>query len=73
MVLYQQPPSRIAQHAPHMASANQPTAPALSQIASAAHPAAPASPQQMLIANQQIDWSSKIAEVIREQFGLRPK
>jgi hypothetical protein len=27
----------------------------------------------MPIANQQIDWSSKIAEVIREQFGLRPK
>ena len=63
-----------------MASANQPTAPTPTQIASAAHPMAPASPQpvqvpsqQTLIANQQIDWSAKIAEVIREQFGLRPK
>ena len=80
MVLYQQPSSQIAQHAPQMASANQPTAPTPTQIASAAHPMAPASPQpvqfssqQTLIANQQIDWSAKIAEVIREQFGLRPK
>ena len=23
--------------------------------------------------DQQVDWTSKIAEVMREQFGLRPK
>ena len=27
----------------------------------------------MLAVGQQIDWTSKIAEVMREQFGLRPK
>ena len=31
------------------------------------------SPQQMLAVDQQVDWSTKIAEVMREQFGLRPK
>ena len=31
------------------------------------------SPQQMPAVNQQVDWTSKIAEVMREQFGLRPK
>ena len=32
-----------------------------------------ASPQQMPAGDQQVDWSTKIAEVMREQFGLRPK
>ena len=80
IVLYQQPPNHTPQLTPPMASASQPTAPAPTHTASAAHPMAPASPQpvqvpsqQTLIANQQIDWSAKIAEVIREQFGLRPK
>ena len=27
----------------------------------------------MLAVDQQVDWNTKIAEVIREQFGLRPK
>ena len=31
------------------------------------------SPQQTPEVGQQIDWTSKIAEVMREQFGLRPK
>jgi hypothetical protein len=73
MVLYQQPPSQIAQQAPQMTSANQPTAPTPTQTASAAQPMALASPQpvqvpsqQTPMANQQIDWSAKIAEVIRE-------
>ena len=68
-------------HGPtQMASANQPTAPAPTQIASAAQPMAQASPQsvevpsqQTPVANQQVNWSAKIAEVIKEQFGLRPK
>ena len=29
-------------------------------------------PQQMPIVEPQVDWSTKIAEVMREQFGLRP-
>ena len=35
--------------------------------------ASTASPQQMPIVEPQVDWSTKIAEVMREQFGLRPK
>ena len=31
------------------------------------------SPQQTPIVEMQVDWGTKIAEVIREQFGLRPK
>ena len=31
------------------------------------------SPQQMPAVDQQVDWNTKIAEVMREQFGLRPK
>ena len=30
-------------------------------------------PQRMSIVEPQVDWSTKIAEVMREQFGLRPK
>jgi len=48
-------------------------APALPQPASAAQPIASASPQPVQTVNQQVDWTSKIAEVIRDQFGLRPK
>ena len=31
------------------------------------------SPQQMPAVDQQVDWNTKIAEVMRERFGLRPK
>jgi len=31
------------------------------------------SPQLIPVVDQQVDWTSKIAEVMREQFGLRPK
>ena len=31
------------------------------------------SPQQIPVVDQQVDWSSKTAEVMREQFGLRSK
>ena len=47
-----------------------PTSP---QPAAAASPTNLFPPQQMLAVGQQIDWTSKIAEVMREQFGLRPK
>ena len=56
-----------------MASASQPMAPAPTHTASAAQPMAPASPQPVQVHSHHIDWTSKIAEVMREQFGLRPK
>ena len=34
---------------------------------------ASALPQPIQTASQQVDWTSKIAEVMRDQFGLRPK
>jgi hypothetical protein len=73
MVLYQQPPNQIVQHTQQAASANRSMNLAPQQMVSALQPTILVPPQQMPIANQQIDWSSKIAEVIREQFGLRPK
>ena len=48
-------------------------APNSPQPSSAALPIALPSPQSMPAAGQQVDWTSKIAEVIRDQFGLRPK
>ena len=72
-MLYQQPSNQIAQHTSQIASTSQPTALASPQPVSAAQPMASASPQPVHTANQQVDWTSKIAEVIRDQFGLRPK
>ena len=43
------------------------------QLAMMTNTASMASPQQMPAVDQQVDWSTKIAEVMREQFGLRPK
>ena len=63
----------MAQQLPQMASANQPMTPMSSQPAVATRPAVPVSPQQTPTVDQQDDWASKIAEVMREQFGLRPK
>ena len=39
----------------------------------ATNPTNMVSPQQIPVVDQQVDWTSKIAEVMREQFGLRPK
>ena len=39
----------------------------------ATNPTNMVSPQQIPVVEQQVDWTSKIAEVMREQFGLRPK
>ena len=66
IVLYQQPPNQIPQHMPQMALANQPMTPPPIQTPSAAQPMAPASPGPMQVPNQQVDWTTKIAEVIRE-------
>ena len=47
--------------------------PMSSQPAMAMNSANMVSPQQMPAADQQVDWNSKIAEVMREHFVLRPK
>jgi len=73
MVLYQQPSNQITQHATQRTSAVQPIAPASPQPASAALPMASPPLQPAPAASQQVDWTSKIAEVMRDQFGLRPK
>ena len=43
------------------------------QLAMMTNAASTVSPQQMPIVEPQVDWSTKIAEVMREEFGLRPK
>ena len=73
MVLYWQPSNLGAQHVPQIASAARPMAPNGPQPASTALPMAPPSPQLAQAAGQQVDCTTKIAEVIRDQFGLRPK
>ena len=56
-----------------MQSAGQPMNHTAQQLAMMTNTANMASPQQMPIAELQVDWGAKIAEVMREQFGLRPK
>ena len=56
-----------------MPSAGQPTTPMSPQPAMMTNSANMVSPQQMPAVDQQVDWNTKIAEVMREQFGLRPK
>ena len=69
----QQTPNRVAQHAHQMQSAEQPTNHIAQQLAMMTNTASMASPQKMPAVDQQVDWNAKIAEVMREQFGLRPK
>ena len=56
-----------------MQSAGQPMLHTPQQLAMIGNTASMASPQQMPAVDQQVDWNAKIAEVMREQFGLRPK
>jgi hypothetical protein len=63
----------MAQQAQQMASTSQPMTPMTPQPAAAARPTVSVSPQQTPGVDQRIDWASKIAEVMLEQFGLRPK
>jgi len=56
-----------------MPSAGLPMMPMSPQPTMMMNTANMASPQQMPAADQQVDWNTKIAEVMREQFGLRPK
>ena len=69
----QQIPNQMSQQAQQMQSAGQPMNYVAQQHAMMTNAANTVSPQQMPIVETQVDWSTKIAEVMREQFGLRPK
>ena len=69
----QQTPNQITQQAQQMQSAQQPMNHVAQQLAMMTNAASVASPQQTPNIETQVDWSTKIAEVMREQFGLRPK
>ena len=73
MVLYQSPSNQSPQQATQTASATQPMTSPNVQPASATLPLIPSAPQAASAGGQQIDWTSKIAEVMRDQFGLKPK
>ena len=73
MVLYQSPSNQPPQQVTQTASAAQPMTTPNVQPASAALPLAPPAPQAASAGGQQIDWASKIVEVMRDQFGLKPK
>ena len=73
MVLYQPPSNQVTQQVTQTASAAQPMAIPSRQLASADLPMASSMSQPASTAGQQINWASKIAEVMRDQFGLRPK
>ena len=68
-----QTPNRVAQQAHQMPSAGQPMTHMSPQLAMMTNLANMVSSQQMPAVDQQVDWNTKIAEVMREQFGLRPK
>ena len=63
----------MAQQAHQVPSAGWPMNPMSPQLAMMMNSANMVSPQQMPAVDQQVDWTSKIAEVMREQFGLRSK
>ena len=69
----QQIPNQMSQQAQQMQSAQQPMNHIAQQLAMMTNAASVASPQQTPNVETQVDWSTKIAKVMREQFGLRPK
>ena len=73
MVLYQSPSNQSPQQVTQTASAAQPMTTPNVQPASAALPMTPPAPQAASAGSQQVDWTSKIAEVMRDQFCLKPK
>ena len=73
LTMIQQTPNRIAQQTHQMQSARQPMDHVAQQLAMMTNAANMVSPQQIPIVEPQVDRSTKIAEVMREQFGLRPK
>ena len=73
MVLYQSPSNQSPQQVTQATSAAQPMTTPNVQPASVALPMIPPVPQTASTDGQQIDWASKIAEVMRDQLGLKPK
>ena len=72
-MMIQQIPNQMSQQAQQMQSAQQPMNHVAQQLAMMTNAASVASPQQTPNVETQVDWSTKIAEVMRDQFGLRPK
>ena len=72
-MMAQQIPNQMSQQAQQMQSAQQLMNHVAQQLVIMTNTASVASPQQTLNVETQVDWSTKIAEVMREQFGLRPK
>ena len=76
LTMYQQPanqmgqqlPNQMAQQAQQMASSNRSMTPTSPQPAAAANPTNLVSPQQMPIIELQVNWSTKIAEVMRSSL-----
>ena len=58
----------MAQQVHQMPSARRSMTPMSPQPVMATNPANMVSPQQIPVADRQVDWNSKIAEVMREQF-----
>ena len=73
MVLYQSPSNQATQQVARTASAAQPMTTPSAPSASATLSIAPPALQPASTNGQQIDWASKIAEVMRDQFGFKPK
>jgi hypothetical protein len=73
MVLYQSPSNQVTQQVARTTSAAQPMATPSAQPASAALTIASPALQPASINGQQIEWASKIVEVMRDQFGFKPK
>ena len=73
LTMTQETHNRIAQQTHQMQSAGQPMDHVAQLLAMMTNTASTVSPQQMPIVEPQVDWNEKIAEVMREQFSLRPK
>ena len=73
MVLYQSPLNQATQQVARTTSAAQSMTTPSAQPALAALPIASPTLQPASTDGQQIDWASKIAEVMRYHFGLKPK
>ena len=66
MVLYQQPSNQITSHATQRTSVVQPMTSLNVQPASATLQLTPPAPHAGSAGDQQVDWASKIAEVMRD-------
>ena len=73
LTMTQQTPNRVAQQTHQIHSAEQPMDHIAQQLAMMTNTVTTASPQQLPVVDQQVGWNTKIAEVMREHFGLRPK